>query len=114
VPQVPPPQSVPVSAPFFTVSVQLGAAQAPAVQTPLLQEPERVQAAASARPVQKPPEQLPEMQSVPVEQTAPFEQSAPQLPPQSGAVSVPLVAASLQEAGAQILPAAGSGSVTNR
>jgi hypothetical protein len=30
---VPPPQSVPVSAPFFTLSVQVGAWQIPAVHT---------------------------------------------------------------------------------
>jgi hypothetical protein len=113
-PQVAPPQSRSVSAPFFTASLQRGAAQAPAVQTPLAQAPESVQAAASAIPAQKPPVQVPDWQSAPEEQTAPLMQSAPQLPPQSGALSVPFVAASRQVAGAQILPAVGSGSVTKR
>jgi hypothetical protein len=37
--QAPPPQSTPVSAPFFLVSLQVAAAQAPLVQTQLMQSP---------------------------------------------------------------------------
>ena len=77
--QVPPPQSVSDSAPFFRLSVHPGAAQRPAEQMPLWQSAFRMQ-------------------------TLPFAQLV-QLPPQSVSVSVPFFVVSVHE-GAKHTPAA--------
>ncbi len=74
-----PPQSRSVSAPFFTVSVQVGAAQILPEQTALVQSVAVVQALLSAHLPQLPP-------------------------PQSTSVSAPFFVASEQEGAAQTLP----------
>ena len=55
--QVPPPQSMSVSSPFFTPSVQAGAAQIPLWQTPLSQSPALAQLLPFAHTGQVPPPQ---------------------------------------------------------
>ena len=72
-----PPQSTAVSVPFFTVSVQLGVAQTPAVQTPLLQLPPA---------------------AVPVPHILPFAQAGHEAP-QSTSVSPPFFTVSVHAAG---------------
>ena len=75
----PPPQSTPVSLPFFTPSVQVGAAQTPFVQTTLTQsEPlpqglptMQLEEAAQAGGAQVPPVQLPVEQSDELRQYSP-------------------------------------------
>jgi hypothetical protein len=68
---------MPVSVPFFTVSAQVGAAQAPLLQTP-------------------------ETQSVTAPQVCPVVQVGPQKPPQSMSDSVPFFALSVQVAAWQM------------
>jgi len=72
-----PPQSTAVSLPFFTVSVQVGTAHAPLVQTPLVQFPPA---------------------PVPVPHILPLAQAG-QAPPQSTSVSLPFFTRSVQAAG---------------
>ncbi len=128
-----PPQSMSVSVPFFTPSVQVGAgaAQTPAEQLVLEQSAPTLQVlplahlAAQLPPqsislslpflipsaqvgsaVQIPVTQLVLVQSVPARQVLPLAQSAAQLPPQSTSVSVPFFTPSVQVgAGAAQTPA---------
>lgn len=104
-PHVPPPQSTSVSAPFFKPSLHEGAAQLPALQTPLSQKELPVHAAPVARPVQSSEEQVPDAQSVPAAQASLFAQSAAHEPPQSTPVSEPPPTASKQATGVQTLAA---------
>ena len=118
--QVEPPQSMSVSSWFWTASVQVGAAQMLAVQTPLAQSVASAQAPPSAQGSQEPPqstsvsswfstpsEQLGAWQTLPthtpLRQSAPVVQPPPaaqpvQVPPQSTPVSVPFCVLSLQVA----------------
>jgi hypothetical protein len=77
--QEPPPQSTSVSAPFFTMSWQLGAWQMPPVHTPWLQ-------------------------SVPVAHVLPSGQAWGHPPPQSMPASIPFLAPSLHVGIKQVLP----------
>jgi hypothetical protein len=118
---VPPPQSTSVSAPFFTASVHVGAAQVPPVQILLWQSVAAVQVAPLPQAAHVPPPQsmpvsvpfetpslqvgarhtlgVPEhtwlVQSVPAPQVCPVAQAPQVLPPQSTAVSLPFWTVSL-------------------
>src|SRR4051812_34834636 len=87
-PQVPPPQSTSVSTPFFTVSVHVGLAHLPPLQTPLTQ-------------------------SAPLPQPSPSAHGAHE-PPQSRSVSAPFLILSLHEAFEQRLSAPHSRSTQSR
>jgi hypothetical protein len=124
--QVPPPQSMPVSEPFWNMSVQLGATQRLPEQTRLVQSLATLQPWPLAQVGQVPPpqstpvsepfwimsmqvagmlahtplEQKPEVQSPSIAQPWPFAQVGQVPPPQSTPVSAPFCVASLQVAGA--------------
>jgi hypothetical protein len=118
--QVPPPQSVPVSLPSFTPSVQLGALHAPAMHTSVpvqsheMVPPQLSEIAAPHWPAtagsvhvslvhpQMPDSQGPLAQSPSAEHFLPGAHVEPQLPPQSTSVSVPFCAPSLHVAAAQV------------
>jgi hypothetical protein len=114
--QVPPPQSVSVSAPFLTPSLQVGAAQVPPVQILLRQSVPALQVAPLGQPLHAPPPPqsmpvsvpfetpslhvgarhtfgVPEhtwlVQSLPAPQVCPVAHAPQVLPPQSTAVSLP-------------------------
>lgn len=81
--QVDPPQSVAVSVPFFTVSVQVAALHRLPVQTPVTQSAAIKQALLTGQV---------------------FDAEDTQLPPQSAAVSVPFLTPSVQVTGWQMFP----------
>jgi hypothetical protein len=86
-----PPQSTPVSLPFFTPSAQFATRQKPPVQTPL-------EHCAPAVHVgwQMPPEQPPTTQSVERKHVPPVAQPGQLPPPQSMPVSAPFLTPSVQ------------------
>jgi hypothetical protein len=58
VPQVPPPQSTPVSAPFLTPSLHAAGWHVPSLQTPLVQSPPNVHVCESPQVGQEPPQSV--------------------------------------------------------
>ena len=123
-----PPQSTSLSRPFASWSVQLAAAHAPPVQTPLSQSVPITQRWPSAQASQPPPQstsvsapdtfasrQLPGAQarftqstlwqSSCVTQVRPISQAAQAGPPQSTALSVPFFAPSVQVGAGEVQPA---------
>jgi hypothetical protein len=125
--QLAPPQSMSVSAPFSTLSVQVGDWQSPPVQTPLVQSPPALHVSPGTHGPQEPPQStsvsLPFLtpsvqvgarhkksvphtllkQSLPVAHMSPVPHLGQVAPPQSTSVSVPFLAPSLQLASVQML-----------